>query len=112
MAGAVIELTDDNFADEVQGADRPMLVDFWAEWCQPCKFIAPVIEQLAAQHGDRLRVAKLDIQANPTTPQRFNIMAIPALLLFKGGRPVMQLSGSNDARSVEVLMGKLEPHLG
>jgi len=111
MAGHVAELTDATFEAEVAAADRPLLVDFWAEWCQPCKAIAPVIERMASEHADKLRVASVDIQTNPATPQRFGIMSIPTLILFKRGRPVMQLVGQNDARNVETLLGKLEPHL-
>lgn len=111
MARNVAELTDSTFEAEVAAADRPLLVDFWAEWCQPCKAIAPVIERVAAEHGDKLRVATVDIQTNPATPQRFGIMSIPTLILFKRGRPVLQLVGQNDASNVERLLGKLGPHL-
>jgi thioredoxin 1 len=95
----------------VKAADRPLLVDFWADWCQPCKAIAPVIEKVATEHADKLRVAKVDIQTNPATPQRFGIMSIPTLILFKRGRPVMQLTGANDARDAATLLTKLGPHL-
>ena len=111
MAAGVTEITDASFEAEVLAADRPILLDFWADWCQPCKAIAPVLEQVATEHSDQLRVAKMDIQANPATPQRFQVMAIPTLILFKGGRPVMQLTGANDARDAATLMGKLGPHL-
>lgn len=111
MAASVAELTDSTFDAQVAAADRPLLVDFWAEWCQPCKAIAPVIEQVAAEHADRLRVAKVDIQTNPATPQRFGIMSIPTLILFKRGRPVLQLVGQNDARNADALLAKLGPHL-
>ncbi len=108
---AVTTVTDANFEQEVLAADRPFLLDFWAEWCAPCKAIAPVLDQLSAEQAAALRVGKSDIQANPALAQRFGVMSIPMLILFKGGRPVMQLNGANDARDTASLMAKLGPHL-
>ena len=111
MATAVAEVTDGSFEADVLAADRPVLVDFYADWCQPCKRIAPVVEQVAAENADRLRVGKLDIQANMATAQRFGVMSVPTLILFKAGRPVLQLTGANDARDPQTLLGKLAQHL-
>lgn len=108
---AVTTVTDGNFEQEVLAADRPVLLDFWADWCQPCKAIAPVMEQLATEQAGTLKVAKLDIQSNQAVAQRFGVMSIPTLILFKAGRPVMQLVGANDARDTASLMAKLGPHL-
>lgn len=80
-----IEITDTSFDAEVLGADTPVLVDYWAEWCGPCKAVGPAVEALASDYGDRLKVAKLDIDANADTPARFGIRSIPTLMLFHNG---------------------------
>lgn len=90
MAAAV---TDATFQDEVLQSDLPVLVDFWAAWCGPCRVIAPTIEELASEYEGRAKVVKLDVDANPQTAMAFNIRSIPTLLLFKGGRPVDQMVG-------------------
>ena len=79
------EVTDQNFEDEVLQADRPVLVDYWAEWCGPCKAVAPILEEIAAEYGERVRVAKLNIDENPDVPARYGIRGIPTLMLFKNG---------------------------
>ena len=89
----VVELTDDNFEAEVMNADTPVLVDFWAEWCMPCKMIAPTIEELAADFEGRVKIGKVDTDANREISMRYGISAIPTLLLFKGGEAVNKFVG-------------------
>ncbi|NIJ14378.1 thioredoxin 1 [Saccharomonospora amisosensis] len=89
-----VKVTDSSFADDVLGSDKPVLVDFWATWCGPCKMVAPVLEEIATEHGDKLRVAKLDVDENPNTARDYQVMSIPTLILFKGGRPVKQIIGA------------------
>jgi len=88
------EVTDATFAERVlRAGPQPVLVDFWAEWCPPCRRLAPTIDQLAAEAGSRYRVAKLDVQSNPRTAEQYGIQSIPALLIFKNGAVVEQLVG-------------------
>ncbi|MDQ3757230.1 MAG: thioredoxin [Actinomycetota bacterium] len=94
MAANTITLTDSTFDEEIQGADQPVLVDFWAEWCGPCKMIAPVLEEIAAEQGDKLRVAKLNVDENLDIARRFEVMSIPTLILFKEGQPQLRLIGA------------------
>ena len=87
-------VTDQSFADDVLGADKPVLVDFWAEWCGPCKMIAPALEELSQTLGDKVTIAKLNIDENPETPGKYGVRGIPTMLLFKGGEPVAQKVGA------------------
>ena len=87
-------VTDSNFAEEVERSPLPVLVDMWAEWCGPCRMIAPAVEQLAAELTGRVRVAKLNIDENPATPSRFGVRSIPTLLVFKDGREADRLVGA------------------
>jgi len=82
---SIAHVSDDNFQSDVVGSDVPVLVDFWAEWCSPCKMIAPILEELAPEYEGRLKIAKVDVDANPRTPQQFGIRSIPTLILFKNG---------------------------
>ncbi|HYD43011.1 MAG TPA: thioredoxin [Anaeromyxobacter sp.] len=108
MAGDVITLEDGTFDQEVLKSDTPVLVDFWAGWCVPCKAIAPVVDALATKYKGKLKVAKLDVDQHQMVPQQFGIRSIPTLLLFKGGRVVDTVVGGDKSRleeSVRKLVG-------
>jgi thioredoxin 1 len=85
MSEHIVHVTDASFDEEVLGADVPVLVDFWAEWCGPCKMIAPVLSELADEYEGKVKVCKVDVDANPDIPPKFGIRGIPTLILFKGG---------------------------
>lgn len=93
MAGNVLEFTDANFQNEVLSSDQPVLVDFWAPWCGPCKMIAPTVDAVATEFSGKARVGKLNTDDNPKTATAYNISAIPALLVFKGGQIVDRFVG-------------------
>jgi thioredoxin 1 len=93
MSEAVATVTDAEFENEVLGSEQPVLVDFWASWCAPCRMIAPMVEDLAVEMSGRVRVLKMDIDANPDTPGRFGIMSIPTLIIFKNGQPAERTVG-------------------
>ena len=107
-ASEVVTLEDGTFDKEVLKSDTPVLVDFWAVWCQPCKVIAPIVDSLAAKYKGKLKVGKMDVDQHQAVPQQFGIRSIPTLLLFKGGRVVDTVIGSDKARleeSVRKLVG-------
>ena len=85
MSDAITHVTDSAFEQEVLNSKLPVLVDFWAEWCGPCKMIAPVLEEIAEEYSGRMRVCKVDVDSNAETPQKFSVRGIPTLILFKGG---------------------------
>ena len=91
---ASIKVTDASFTQDVLQSDKPVIVDFWAEWCGPCKMIAPVLEEISDSHSDKVTVAKLDIDANPETAAAYQILSIPTMLVFQGGKPVKQVVGA------------------
>lgn len=85
MSDSIVHVTDDSFEEEVLKSAQPVLVDYWAEWCGPCKMIAPVLDDIAVEYSGRVKVAKLNIDDNPNTPPRYGIRGIPTLMLFRGG---------------------------
>lgn len=93
MADSIMDIGDDSFENEVMKSEMPVLVDFWAPWCGPCKAIGPVVEELAGDFGDRVKFAKCNVDNNPVTPGKYGIKAIPTLILFKGGDVVEQITG-------------------
>lgn len=103
-----IPVDDANFQTEVINSEKPVLVDFWAIWCGPCKMIAPVVEELAKEYDGKLKVTKMDVDANPQTAMKFGIRSIPTLMVFKGGKVVEQIIGAVPKRH---LVDKVLPHL-
>ena len=88
-----VEITDENFQQEVLDSETPVLVDFWADWCQPCKMIAPVVQQIAEEYDGKVKIGKLDVDSNQQTSQAMGIRGIPALIIFNDGKPVDQIIG-------------------
>ncbi len=85
MSDPIVAVSDDSFESEVLQSDKPVLVDYWAEWCGPCKMIAPILAEIAPNYADKIKIAKLNIDDNPNTPPKYGIRGIPTLMLFKGG---------------------------
>ena len=91
---STVIVTDQSFADDVLGSDKPVLVDFWATWCGPCKMVAPVLDEIATEHAGKITIAKMDVDQNPVTSRDYRIMSIPTLLLFSEGKVVKQIVGA------------------
>ena len=102
----IITLTDANFEEEVLNAITPVLVDFWAAWCGPCRMIAPIVDELAGEYGDRLKVAKLNVDEYPKIPADYGIMSIPTLLLFKGGEVAARTVGYQSKEKLAQMLEK------
>ncbi len=108
MGAATKTVTDSTFSTDVLASDKPVLVDFWAEWCGPCKMVAPVLEEIAAEHADKITVAKINIDENPEVARQYQIMSIPTMSVFSGGKIVKNIVG---AKPKAVLLRDLEAYL-
>ena len=105
---SALHLSEQNFSQEVEKSALPVLVDFWAEWCGPCKAIAPILDQLAVELQGKMKIVKVNVDESPDLAGKFDIMSIPSLLIFKNGKPVDQIVG---AMPKDRLLAKLNPHL-
>ncbi len=106
MAENVIEVTDANFESVVLKSELPALVDFWAEWCAPCRAIAPLVEEIAQEYAGKMKVAKLNVDENPSTPGKYGVRGIPTLILFKGGQVVDQIVGAVPKDQIKALVDR------
>ncbi len=103
----IVDVDDQSFQAEVLDSDKPAIIDFWAEWCAPCRTIAPIIKELAAQYGDQVKIVKMDIDANPSTPGQYGVRAIPTVLAFKDGQVTQQLQGARPKADFEEMVKNL-----
>ena len=106
--GSISQLTESTFDEEVAGSTEPVLVDFWAEWCGPCKMVAPILEEIATEQAGKVRVAKVNVDENPGLATKFNVMSIPTMIVFKDGQEAQRLIG---ARGKPQLLEDLTPSL-
>ena len=109
MAKNTVDITDESFRDDVLSSEKTVLVDFWAEWCGPCKMVAPVLDEIAGENKETLTVAKLDIDRNPAAARDYQVMSIPTMIVFQGGKPVKQIVG---AKPKAALLRDLADYLG
>jgi thioredoxin 1 len=108
-SNGIVEVTDANFDSDVLKSDKPVLVDFWAAWCGPCRAIAPIVEELAGEYQGKVKIGKTDVDRNGSTPMRYKVTGIPTLLVFKNGQVVEQLVGY---RSKDDIQKALDRHIG
>ncbi|MBF0551811.1 MAG: thioredoxin [Deltaproteobacteria bacterium] len=107
MADALLHVNDDNFDAEILKSNLPSLVDFWAAWCGPCRAIAPVVEELAKEYANKIKIAKLNVDENPKTAGQYGIRAIPTLILYKGGQIAEQITGAVSKAQIENAIKKV-----
>lgn len=103
----LLQVTDDNFDEEIINSDMPAMVDFWAEWCGPCKMVGPLVEELAEEYKGKIKIAKMDVDKNRETPVRFGIRNIPTLIMFKGGGVIQTIVGAQTKDNLEKELKKL-----
>jgi len=103
----ILDVTDATFEREVLKSETPAIIDFWAEWCAPCRAIAPIVKDLAGQYGGKVKVVKMNIDENPSTPGRYGVRAIPTVLAFKGGCVVGQITGQRPKSAFDEMVQKL-----
>ena len=105
-SNAIVEVTDANFDSDVLKSDKPVLVDFWAAWCGPCKALAPIVDEVATAYSGKIKVGKMDVDKNVATPQRYGVRGIPTLLIFKGGKVQEQIVGYVPKETIQKALDK------
>lgn len=112
--GAVIKVTDDSFEELVLSSDKPVLMDFWADWCGPCHMLSPILEEIAGELADELTIAKINVDENPATAQRYGVLAMPTLSVFRDGKVIASLVGARPKRRLLSEIGEIleRPHTG